>query len=91
VNMLFSGFLVSRADNPRGWIWAFWTSYYQWAFSGMLINEFSDGSMEGIATLAYFGTGQVEWLTKWRTLMILIGYFILFRVIELALLLSKKL
>ncbi|KFH66484.1 hypothetical protein MVEG_07009 [Podila verticillata NRRL 6337] len=90
MNMVFTGFLVSRADIPRGWIWAFWTSYYQWAFSGMLINEFSDGSREGNATLAYFGTGQVEWLTKWRVVLILIGYFILFRVIGLALLLSKK-
>ncbi|KAG0321036.1 ABC transporter G member 22, partial [Podila horticola] len=41
--MLFSGFLVCRVDIPRGWIWAFWASYYQWAFSGMLINEFSNG------------------------------------------------
>ncbi|KAF8937979.1 P-loop containing nucleoside triphosphate hydrolase protein [Dissophora ornata] len=88
--MLFSGFIVSRMDIPRGWIWAFWASYYQWAFSGLLDNEFSDGSQKGIATLAYYGMDQVEWLTKWRAVVILLGYYIFFRVIGLLLLLAKK-
>ncbi|KAG0328204.1 hypothetical protein BGZ99_005870 [Dissophora globulifera] len=88
--MLFSGFIVSRTDIPRGWIWAFWASYYQWAFSGLLDNEFSDGSDKGIATLAYFGMNEVEWLTKWRAVLVLVGYYILFRIIGLLLLLGKK-
>ncbi|KAF9146599.1 hypothetical protein BGX30_012835 [Mortierella sp. GBA39] len=88
--MLFSGFIVSRTDIPRGWIWAFWASYYQWAFSGMLGNEFADGSAKGTATLQYFGMADLDWLTKWRAVIILIGYYILFRVIGLLLLLAKK-
>ncbi|KAF9184569.1 hypothetical protein BGZ51_003281 [Haplosporangium sp. Z 767] len=88
--MLFSGFIVIRADIPRGWIWAFWASYYQWAFSGLLDNEFSDGSVKGTATLAYFGMNQLEWLTKWRAVLILLGYYILFRFIGLMLLLSRR-
>ncbi|KAF9906685.1 hypothetical protein BX616_000647 [Lobosporangium transversale] len=88
--MLFSGFIVSRTDIPRGWIWAFWASYYQWAFSGLLDNEFSDGSQKGTATLIYFGVEQVEWLTKWRAVLILLGYYIFFRAIGLCLLLVKK-
>ncbi|KAI9239580.1 MAG: P-loop containing nucleoside triphosphate hydrolase protein [Podila humilis] len=74
--MLFSGFLVCRANIPRGWIWAFWGSYFQWAFSGMLYNEFSDGSATGIATLAYFGVNKVEWLNSWNSALILLGYYI---------------
>ncbi|KAG0380191.1 ATP-binding cassette sub- G member 2 [Mortierella sp. AD032] len=88
--MLFSGFIVSRTDIPRGWIWAFWASYYQWAFSGMLGNEFHDGSAKGIATLQYFGMADLDWLTKWRAVLILVGYYIFFRVIGLLLLLAKK-
>ncbi|KAG0298811.1 hypothetical protein BGZ96_006202 [Linnemannia gamsii] len=88
--MLFSGFIVSRTDIPRGWIWAFWASYYQWAFSGMLGNEFDDGSAKGIATLQYFGMADLDWLTKWRAVIILVGYYIFFRVIGLLLLLAKK-
>ncbi|KAF9086504.1 hypothetical protein BGX23_008831 [Mortierella sp. AD031] len=88
--MLFSGFIVSRTDIPRGWIWAFWASYYQWAFSGMLGNEFDDGSVKGIATLQYFGMADLDWLTKWRAVIILVGYYIFFRVIGLLLLLAKK-
>ncbi|KAI7830244.1 P-loop containing nucleoside triphosphate hydrolase protein [Gamsiella multidivaricata] len=88
--MLFSGFIVSRTDIPRGWIWAFWASYYQWAFSGLLGNEFSDGSDKGTATLAYFGMDHIEWLTKWRAVLILLGYYIFFRIIGLLLLLAKK-
>ncbi|KAG9063751.1 hypothetical protein KI688_003863 [Linnemannia hyalina] len=88
--MLFSGFIVSRTDIPRGWIWAFWASYYQWAFSGMLGNEFADGSAKGTATLQYFGMADLDWLTKWRAVIILIGYYISFRVIGLLLLLAKK-
>ncbi|KAF9582690.1 ATP-binding cassette sub- G member 2 [Lunasporangiospora selenospora] len=88
--MLFSGFIVSRSDIPRGWIWAFWASYYQWAFSGLLDNEFSDGSAKGTATLMYYGMDQLEWLTKWRAVLILLGYYILFRVIGLLLLLAKR-
>ncbi|KAF8948563.1 hypothetical protein BGZ47_004077 [Haplosporangium gracile] len=88
--MLFSGFIVSRIDIPRGWIWAFWASYYQWAFSGMLGNEFDDGSVKGIATLQYFGMADLDWLTKWRAVIILVGYYIFFRIIGLLLLLAKK-
>lgn len=88
--MLFSGFIVRRADIPRGWIWAFWASYYQWAFSGMLDNEFSNGSPKGIATLAYFGMGQAERWSKWSAVLILLGYNIVFRVIGFILLLCKK-
>ncbi|KAF9116760.1 hypothetical protein BGX27_011074 [Mortierella sp. AM989] len=88
--MLFSGFIVSRTDIPRGWIWAFWASYYQWAFQGLLQNEFSDGTPKGIATLAYFGVSQLDWLTKWRAVFILLGYYIFFRIIGLLLLLAKK-
>ncbi|KAF9129749.1 hypothetical protein BGW39_003856 [Mortierella sp. 14UC] len=88
--MLFSGFIVSRTDIPRGWIWAFWASYYQWAFSGMLSNEFADGSEKGTATLQYFGMTDLDWLTKWRAVLILVGYYIFFRVIGLLLLLAKK-
>lgn len=88
--MLFSGFIVSRTDIPRGWIWAFWASYYQWAFSGMLGNEFADGSEKGTATLLYFGMADLDWLTKWRAVIILVGYYIFFRVIGLLLLLAKK-
>ncbi|KAG0003577.1 hypothetical protein BGZ65_001560 [Modicella reniformis] len=88
--MLFSGFIVSRSDIPRGWIWAFWASYYQWAFSGLLDNEFSGGSEKGVATLAYFGMDGVEWLTKWRAVLVLLGYYILFRFIGFLLLLSKR-
>ncbi|OAQ30844.1 P-loop containing nucleoside triphosphate hydrolase protein [Linnemannia elongata AG-77] len=88
--MLFSGFIVSRTDIPRGWIWAFWASYYQWAFSGMLGNEFADGSPKGTATLQYFGMAELDWLTKWRAVIILVGYYIFFRVIGLLLLLAKK-
>ncbi|KAF9551145.1 hypothetical protein EC957_010031 [Mortierella hygrophila] len=88
--MLFSGFIVSRTDIPRGWIWAFWASYYQWAFSGMLGNEFADGSAKGTATLQYFGMADLDWLTKWRAVIILIGYYIFFRIIGLLLLLAKK-
>ncbi|CAO3564032.1 unnamed protein product [Mortierella alpina] len=88
--MLFSGFIVSRTDIPRGWIWAFWASYYQWAFSGLLGNEFSDGSEKGNATLAYFGMIDVDWLTKWRAVLVLLGYYILFRFLGLMLLLAKR-
>ncbi|KAF9018675.1 ATP-binding cassette sub- G member 2 [Haplosporangium bisporale] len=88
--MLFSGFLVCRANIPRGWTWAFWGSYFQWAFSGMLYNEFSDGSAKGIATLAYFGMNKVEWLNSWNSALILLGYYIFFRVIGLLLMLSMK-
>ncbi|KAG0290137.1 hypothetical protein BGZ97_006264 [Linnemannia gamsii] len=88
--MLFSGFIVSRTDIPRGWIWAFWASYYQWAFSGMLGNEFDDGTAKGNATLQYFGMADLDWLTKWRAVIILVGYYIFFRVIGLLLLLAKK-
>ncbi|KAF9343316.1 hypothetical protein BGX26_005922 [Mortierella sp. AD094] len=88
--MLFSGFLVKRTDIPCGWIWAFWASHYQWAFSGMLDNEFSDGSPEGIATLTYFGMYQVKWLTKWSAVLILLGYNIVLRFIGFLLLLRKK-
>ncbi|KAG0005429.1 hypothetical protein BGZ80_007768 [Entomortierella chlamydospora] len=88
--MLFSGFIVSRTDIPRGWIWAFWASYYQWTFQGMLVNEFSDGSTRGTATLVYFGVYDLEWLTKWRVVLILLGYYILFRILGLLLLLGKK-
>ncbi|KAI1316673.1 ATP-binding cassette sub- G member 2 [Mortierella claussenii] len=88
--MLFSGFVVSRTDIPRGWIWAFWASYYQWGFSGLLLNEFSDGSEKGIATLTYFGMNQVDWLTKWKAVLILLGYFVFFRLIGLLLLFNKR-
>ncbi|KAG0348412.1 hypothetical protein BG004_005253 [Podila humilis] len=88
--MLFSGFIVSRVDIPRGWIWAFWSSYYQWAFSGLLNNEFADGSAKGSATLAYFGMNELEWLTKWRAVLILVGYYIFFRTMGFLLLLAKK-
>lgn len=88
--MLFSGFIVSRVDIPRGWIWAFWASYYQWSFSGLLGNEFADGSEKGLATLAYFGQDHLDWLTKWRAVLILLGYYILFRLLGFLLLLSKK-
>ncbi|KAG9326738.1 hypothetical protein KVV02_008628 [Mortierella alpina] len=88
--MLFSGFIVSRTDIPRGWIWAFWGSYYQWAFSGLLGNEFSDHSEKGNATLAYFGMIDVDWLTKWRAVLVLLGYYILFRILGLLLLLAKR-
>jgi ABC-type multidrug transport system permease subunit len=90
MSMLFSGFIVSRIDIPRGWIWAFWASYYQWAFSGMLDNEFGDGSVKGTATMHYFGMAELDWLTKWRAVLILVGYYIFFRVIAFLLLLSKK-
>ncbi|KAF9359832.1 hypothetical protein BGX26_011300 [Mortierella sp. AD094] len=88
--MLFSGFIVSRIDIPRGWIWAFWASYYQWAFQGLLENEFSDGSVRGTATLMYFGVYDLEWLTKWRAVFVLLGYYIVFRILGLLLLLAKK-
>ncbi|KAF9430615.1 ATP-binding cassette sub- G member 2 [Podila epigama] len=88
--MLFSGFIVSRVDIPKGWIWAFWASYYQWAFSGLLSNEFDDGSVKGQATLAYFGMAELDWLTRWRAVLILVGYYILFRVLGLLFLLAKK-
>lgn len=88
--MLFSGFVVSRVDIPKGWIWAFWASYYQWAFSGLLNNEFKDGSSKGNLTMEYFGIADLDWLTKWRAVLILLGYFVFFRVIGLLLLLGKK-
>ncbi|KAF9088694.1 hypothetical protein BGX29_000152 [Mortierella sp. GBA35] len=28
---------AKRYTTIRAWIWAFWASYYQWAFSGMLV------------------------------------------------------
>ncbi|KAF9358116.1 hypothetical protein BGX34_009051 [Mortierella sp. NVP85] len=88
--MLFSGFVASRTDIPRGWIWAYWASYYQWAFSGLLNNEFGDGSEKGVATLTYFGIESLEWLTKWRAVLILLGYYLLFRLFGFLLLLSKR-
>ncbi|KAF9334534.1 hypothetical protein BG006_001999 [Podila minutissima] len=90
--MLFSGFIVSRVDIPKGWIWAFWASYYQWAFSGLLNNEFRDAAdaQKSEATLRYFGIWDLEWLTKWNAVLILLGYFVFFRVIGLLLLLAKK-
>ncbi|KAF9438996.1 hypothetical protein BGZ76_001891 [Entomortierella beljakovae] len=88
--MLFSGFIVSRTDIPRGWIWAFWASYYQWCFQGLLDNEFGDHSTRGDATLAYFGMDGIAWLTRWRAVYILIGYYIFFRITGFLLLLSKK-
>ncbi|KAG0242242.1 P-loop containing nucleoside triphosphate hydrolase protein [Mortierella sp. GBAus27b] len=88
--MLFSGFVASKSDIPRGWIWAYWASYYQWAFSGLLNNEFSDGSEHGQATLAYFSMIDIQWLTKWRAVLILLGYYILFRIIGFLLLLAKR-
>ncbi|KAG0053618.1 hypothetical protein BGZ83_000759 [Gryganskiella cystojenkinii] len=88
--MLFSGFIVSRTDIPRGWIWAFWASYYQWAFQGLLQNEFADGSERGTATLMYFGVNNLDWLTKWRAILILLAYYVFFRIIGLLLLLAKK-
>ena len=88
--MLFSGFVASRTDIPRGWIWAYWASYYQWAFSGLLNNEFGDGSEKGVATLMYFGIENLEWLTKWRAVLILMGYYLLFRLFGFLLLLSKR-
>jgi len=88
--MLFSGFIVSRTDIPRGWIWAFWASYYQWAFQGLVQNEFNDGSTKGMATIAYFGLDQLDWLTKWRAVLILLAYYVFFRIIGLLLLLNKK-
>ncbi|KAG0017276.1 hypothetical protein BGZ81_010805 [Podila clonocystis] len=88
--MMFSGCLITRADIPRGWIWAFWSSYYQWGFSGLLKNEFLDGSANGVATLTYFGMNRVEWLTKWEVVSILLSYYIFFRIIALLLLLCKK-
>ncbi|KAF8981030.1 hypothetical protein BGZ46_003324 [Entomortierella lignicola] len=88
--MLFSGFIVSRTDIPRGWIWAFWASYYQWAFQGLLENEFADGSAKGTATLVSYGLDQLEWLTKWRVVIILLAYYILFRIIGFLLLLGRR-
>lgn len=90
--MLFSGFIVSRVDIPKGWIWAFWASYYQWAFSGLLNNEFRDAAdaQKSEATLRYFGIWDLEWLSKWNAVLILLGYFVFFRVIGLLLLLAKK-
>ncbi|KAG0330422.1 hypothetical protein BG000_011714 [Podila horticola] len=90
VAMLFAGFLISRNDIPRGWIWAYWGSYYQWAFLGMMHNEFAGDSAMGTATLAYFGMDQLEWLTKWKTVMILLGYYVFVRFIGLVLLLLRK-
>ncbi|KAG0260464.1 hypothetical protein DFQ27_003521 [Actinomortierella ambigua] len=88
--MLFSGFIVVREQVPRGWIWMHWASYYQWAFSGLLKNEFDDGSSKGTATLVYYGVQNLDWLTKWNAVIILLGYFVLFRLIGLLLLFSKR-
>ncbi|KAF9973628.1 hypothetical protein BGZ73_003124 [Actinomortierella ambigua] len=88
--MLFSGFVVAREQVPRGWIWMYWASYYQWAFSGLLKNEFDDGSSRGTATLVYYGVQNLDWLTKWNVVFILLGYFVLFRLIGLLLLFAKR-
>ncbi|GJJ77550.1 hypothetical protein EMPS_09909 [Entomortierella parvispora] len=90
VAVLFSGFLVGRTEIPRGWIWALWASYYQWALSGLMDNEFSDGSLKGTTTLLYFGINQVEILTKKTCLLVLLAYYIVLRVIGFLLLRSKR-
>ncbi|KAG0233467.1 hypothetical protein BGW42_007424 [Actinomortierella wolfii] len=88
--MLFSGFIVVREQVPRGWIWMYWASYYQWVFSGLLNNEFDDGTPKGKATLVYYGVQNLDWLTKWNAVFILIGYYVLFRIIGLLLLFAKR-
>ena len=40
---LFSGFLATKNNIPRPWIWAYYISYYTWAIRGLAQNEFLNG------------------------------------------------
>lgn len=55
VQIIFSGFLVSKDSIPSFLIWLYWISPIQYAFSALLVNEF-----RGVRFLAGFGGRGVE-------------------------------
>ena len=40
LNMLCTGFFVTRCQIPRWWIWLYYVSYQQWSWSSLMLNEF---------------------------------------------------
>eukprot|EP00741_Cyanophora_paradoxa_P001909 tig00000523_g1849.t1 len=80
---MFGGFLVPRHQIPAYWIWIYYTSFFTYAFSGVMVNEFHRPTNVGeTPPLELFGLVDVPVIgDKWADLGIVCIFWAAFRVL----------
>ncbi|XP_076902867.1 ABC transporter G family member 5-like [Bidens hawaiensis] len=96
---LFSGYFVSKQGMPKYWIFMHYISLYKYPFEGLLRNEFSGG--EGKCLEYLFGkclvsgedvlreTGGFEEEDKWKNIVIMVCFILVYRFISYVILRIK--
>ncbi|KAM0052444.1 putative ABC transporter, AAA+ ATPase domain, ABC-2 type transporter [Helianthus debilis subsp. tardiflorus] len=96
---LFSGYFVSKQGMPKYWIFMHYISLFKYPFEGLLMNEFSGG--EGKCLEYLFGkclvsgedvlreTGGFEEDGKWKNIVIMVCFILVYRFISYVILRFK--
>ncbi|GER34353.1 ABC transporter G family member [Striga asiatica] len=99
---LFSGYFVSKGSLPRFWLFMHYLSMYKYALDALLINEYScllstclvwiDGGRRTACMVTGRDVLQKKGLhegQRWMNVYVLIGFFVLYRVLCLAVLMRR--
>jgi ABC-type multidrug transport system ATPase subunit/ABC-type multidrug transport system permease subunit len=83
VFVFFGGFAVTKNNIITMWKWAYWVSFFQYSFTGMMVNEFEGRTFDCGSTPAdkcYFSDGEqvlvfydIDNRDKWQCIWILLG------------------
>mmetsp|Transcript_33368 Transcript_33368/g.54142 ORF Transcript_33368/g.54142 Transcript_33368/m.54142 type:complete len:723 (+) Transcript_33368:223-2391(+) len=84
ISFMFGGFLVPRQSVPAGWTWAYYISYFTYAFSGMMVNQFELQPLDDNNPLVQFGLQPEYFLGKvWNNFGMLIAIYVVYRFLTL--------
>ncbi|KAL5727172.1 ATP-binding cassette sub- G member 8 [Ranunculus cassubicifolius] len=97
---LFSGYFITRDSLPKYWLFMHYISMYKYALDAFLINEYSslgskclvslddskDCMVSGLDVLVKKGLHENQ---KWINVYILLGFFVLYRVLCLVVLIRR--
>lgn len=81
VMFLFSGFFINRTDIPAYWIWIYYLSLFQYAYSAFIVNAFKGAdlttpTMDNQAVLEYYGA---EGVNRWTGIGLLWLFIVVLR------------
>lgn len=90
VFVFFGGFAVTKDNIITMWKWAYWVSFFQYSFTGMMVNEFEGRNFDcsGVpANQCYFSDGDqvlsfydIDNRDKWECIWILLGMIAAYRI-----------
>lgn len=89
VFVFFGGFAVTYDNMLAMWKWAYWVSFFQYSFTGMMVNEFDGRNFDcsGVPkSQCYFTDGEqvlsfydIDNRDKWQCVWVLIGMIAFYR------------